>query len=334
LGGNFLCSRQFPETQAQTRILPTIAYQLALKCKSYANALHAAKKFDAVNYDVATQMKDLLVGPWQQSEATRPPGLPPYLIVIDGLDEIRDNKGPEFLRSLLTAINKDDLKGLKFLVTSRSDPKMVTLCKSFASLAVCRLQGVPIEEVKSDIKLPKLAGNPELAKVGQQAGSLFIYAATAVRYLTLHDSISTVEQTELLHDFLSKSASASDATFLLDKLYQQIMYDAFSQLKGKFLNRRLRILHTFLCTTECTSISTVAALVADGYNEVTKATVDDLHAVLYTQDDRVFWHHDSFPEFIFDRARSDFRVGEEKFEFWCNEQCRDFYKALNGGQST
>ena len=206
----------------------------------------------------------------------------------------------------------DDLKGLKFLVTSRSDPKIVTLCESFASLAVCRLQDVPIEEVKSDIKtyldikLPKLAGNPELAKVGQQAGS----------------------------DFLSKSASASDATFLLDKLSQQIMYDAFSQLKGKFLNRRLRILHTFLCMTECTTISTVAALVADGYNEVTKATVDDLHAVLYAQDDRVFWHHDSFPEFIFDRARSNFRVGEEKFEFWCNEQCRDSYKALNGGQST
>ena len=89
LGGNFLCSRQFQETQAQTRIIPTIAYQLAYKCKSYANALHVADKFNAVNHNVSSQMKDLLVGPWQLSEATRHPELPPYLIVIDALDEIK-----------------------------------------------------------------------------------------------------------------------------------------------------------------------------------------------------------------------------------------------------
>lgn len=51
-------------------------------------------KFDAVNHDVAAQMKDLLVGPWQPSEA---PELSPYLIVIDAFDEIMDNKGRVFL---------------------------------------------------------------------------------------------------------------------------------------------------------------------------------------------------------------------------------------------
>jgi len=101
LVGKFFCSRQFPETQAQTRIIPTIAYQLAHKCESYADALHVANKFDAVDHEVAIQMKDLLVGPWQRSETTRSPELPPYLIIIDALDEINDNKGPSFLRDLL-----------------------------------------------------------------------------------------------------------------------------------------------------------------------------------------------------------------------------------------
>jgi hypothetical protein len=329
LGGNFLCSRQFQETQAQTRILPTIAYQLARKCKSYANALHVVDKFDAVNHDVSRQMKGLL-GPWQLSEPTRrAPELPPYLIVIDALDEIKDNGGSAFLCDLLTAINKDDLRGLKFLVTSRSDPKIVTLCKSFASEAVCRLQDLPIAEAKSDIetylkaKLPKLTDSPELlVKLGQRAGGLFIYAATVVRYLTPDDSISTAEQAKMLNDLLSKSceqASASDATFLIDILYRQIMRDTFSKFKGELLTRRLRILYTFLCTAERTSTSTVAALVADNDDEVAKAILDKLHAVLYTQGDQVFWYHASFPDFIFDPARSDFRIGEEKFEFWCNE---------------
>ena len=327
LGGNFLCSRQFQETQAQTRILPTIAYQLAHKCKSYADALHVADKFDTVNHDVYSQMKGLLIGPWQLSEATRHPELH-YLIVIDALDEIKGDGGSAFLRNLLIAINKYGLRGLKFLVTSRSDPKVTALCESFTSKAVCRLQDVPIEEAKSDIEtylktqLPELTGSPEFAELAQRACGLFIYAATAVKYLTPLDSITVGEQTEMLKDFLSKSyepASPSDTTLLVDELYRQIMCDAFSKLSGKVLARRLCTLYTFLCTAERTSTSIVAALVLDGDDEAARAVLRDLHAVLYTQDDQVFWYHVSFPDFIFTQARSNFCIDKKEFTFSCNE---------------
>jgi hypothetical protein len=328
LGGNFLCSRQFQETQAQTRILPTIAYHLARKCKSYADALHVANKFDSVKFSVATQLRDLLVGPWQQSEGTRRPEPLPYLIIIDALDEIEGDGGSAFLGDLLDAIDKYDLRGLKFLVTSRSDPELVERCKAFTSEAVCRLQDVPIEEARSDIKiyltdkLKKLDGSPELAELERRADGLFIYAATAVKYLIPRRSITVREQTKMLKILLSKSyepVSASDATSLIDQLYRQVMYDAFSQFKGEFLICRLRVLYTFLCTAERTSTSTVAALVADSDDEAAKAVLDDLHAVLYSQDDRVFWYHASFPDFIFDPVRSNFRIGEKDFVFSCNE---------------
>ena len=84
-------------------------------------------------------------------------------------------------------------------MTSRSDPKVVALCKLFASEVVCRLQEVPIEEAKADIEtylktqLPELAGSPELTELGQRAGGLFIYTATAVKYLTPVDSITVGE---------------------------------------------------------------------------------------------------------------------------------------------
>ena len=243
LGGNFLCSRQFQETQAETRIIPTIAYQLAHKCDSYASTLHVADKFDTVNHDVSSQISGLLVGPWQQSEATRHPELPPYLIVIDALDEIKGDGGSAFLRNLLRAINEYNLRGFKFLVTSRPNPKVAALCESFTSEAVCRLQDVPIEEAKSDIKtylkteLRELASSPEFSELEQRAGGLFIYAATAVKYLTPCDSITVGEKTEMLDDFLSKSyepTSSSDATFLIDELYRQIMCDAFRISAEKF----------------------------------------------------------------------------------------------------
>ena len=185
-------------------------------------------------------MKDLPIGPWEQSEATRPPELPPYLIVINALDEIKDNKGLAFLSDLLMAIKNYKLRGFKFLVTSRTDTDVVKLCESFASKAVCRLQDVSIDEAKSDtetylkVKLPKVANSPELAELGCPAGGLFIYAATAVKYLTWRASITAWVETDMLNDILSKSyepASACKATFLIDKLYRQIMCDAFSSLR-------------------------------------------------------------------------------------------------------
>ena len=324
LGGNFLCSRQFQETQTQTRILPTIAYHLAHKCKSYADALHVADKFNSVKFNVATQLKDLLVGPWQQSEGTRDLEPLQYLVVIDALDEIEGERGSAFLGDLLDTIDKYDLRGLKFLVTSRSDPELVERCKSFTSEAVCRLQDVPIEEARSDIriylkdKLKKLDGSPELSALEERADGLFIYAATAVKYLIPRRSITVREQKKLVKNLLSKSVSVSDATSLIDGLYRRIVHDTFSPFEGEILICRLRILYTFLCTVERTSTSTVAALVADSDNEVAKAVLDDLHAVLYSQDDQIFWYHASFPDFIFDPARANFRIGEKDFAFSCN----------------
>ena len=107
-------------------------------------------------------------------------------------------------------------------------------------------------------------------------------------YSTSLDLITVKEQTEMLNDFLSKSyesASPSDATFLVDELYRQIMYNAFSKLSGKVLTRQLRTLYTFLCMAERISASIIATLVPDGDDESTRAVLRDLHAVLYTQDD-------------------------------------------------
>ena len=155
---------------------------------------------------------------------------------------------------------------------------------------------MPIEKAKSDIEtylktqLLELVSSPEFVELGQCTGCLFIYAATAVKYLTLLDSIMVGEQTEMLNDLISKSyepVSSSDATSLVDDLYRQIMCDA----------------------------SIAATLVPDGDDEAARAVLHNLHAVLYTQNDQVFWYHSSFPDFIFSQARSNFRIDMEDFTF-------------------
>ena len=112
LQATYFCSRQFDDTRRQKYIIPTLVYQLARRSKSYARALHDADKFDSVNEKPLKQLQDLFVGPWQKSAGDRPHDLPPYLIVIDALDEVDDGGGLAFLQALLTTIKKGHLQGL------------------------------------------------------------------------------------------------------------------------------------------------------------------------------------------------------------------------------
>ena len=310
LAGSFFCSRQFEETRRQIHIIPTLVYQLARKSRSYALTLKESGKFDSVD-KLTRQMKDLLVDPWQQSEPNRHTELPPYLIIVDALDEIEADGGSMFLQEIIETINQlaCPLRGLKFLVTSRPDPRIVELCKSFSSNAVCRLQDVLTVRVESDIikylrdELPNFVDRTEeLNTMTQLADGLFISAATIVRYLKpSHRRITVDEQRKLLSKLhVRQSFSASDARrpLLIDELYQQILRDAFSGLDDDLFNSRLRILHTFLCTFERTSTSLAAALLSES-DEIAVAVLNELYAVLHCKDDQVLWYHASFPDFIF-----------------------------------
>ena len=326
LGGNFFCSRQFDETKEAKRIVRTVVYHLALVCKPFANALTRCGRFDTIHRDVRTQLEDLLVRPWCDSESDRlaDPSMPPYyLIIIDALDEIDGKGGSEFLCDLLHIINKHHLLGLKFFATSRPDPALVTHLRSFKDKQLYRLEEVPTEEAQDDIakylnaNLPHFVGCPEMDRLVSQADGLFIYAATVVKYLA---DLEEVEQKQLLDQLLATSAlgipqTEEDEAPLLDQLYLQLLSNAFYNVPSAVRQDRLKILHTFLCTAERTSTSIVANLVftsdADSFTKLADTVLAQLHAVLYTQHDQVFWYHKSFPEFLFDRDRSK--------KFWCNE---------------
>jgi len=347
LGGNFLCSRQFEETRLSKYIIRTVAYHLALTCKPFADALHRSGNFITKDHSVKTQIENLLVKPWpwkepdsaQRLDPSVPPHpdlsvsplpnppMPPvnYLIVIDALDEIDGNGGSDFLRNLLNVVNKHRLQGLKFFVTSRSDPGLVADVEKFERKHRYRLQDVKEEEVRNDIttyinaSLPHPLGRSQVEGLVVLSAGLFIYATTVVKYLA---TCGRSEQQDFLAELLATAAnsstpqSLSDATSftLLDTLYLQILRQAFRDFipkTPKWVNR-LRILHTFLCTADRTSTSVIADLLfSSDYTDVAEKLLSDLHAVLYTEDDRVLAYHKSFSDFIFDRARSK--------DFWCDQ---------------
>ncbi|KAJ2922047.1 hypothetical protein H1R20_g15048, partial [Candolleomyces eurysporus] len=310
-------------TKYETRIVRTIVYHLALMCKAFADALRRSGKFDTVHHGVRAQLEHLLVGPWLESESTRGDSSASrrYIIVIDALDEVHQQGGSAFLRDLLDVINERRLPGLKFFVTSRADPDLATRVESFRRKKIYRLQDVEKVEVEADItmyleaSLPHFKDRDEMGKLVAFAGGLFIGAATLVRYLTHH---TRKEQRSLLRKLFSDSATlrtSSNATRLLDALYVQILSDAFGHFEDDVVVDRLRILHTFLCTPERTTSSTVASLLisedpdetdsAFSSTEVADDVLSRLYAVLYTDDrDHVLSYHKSFSDFIFDWHRS------------------------------
>jgi len=346
LGGNFFCSRQFEETRLSKYIIRTIAYHLALTCKPFADALHRFGNFITKDHSVQTQIENLLVKPWPWKEpdsaqrqdlsvllhpdpSVSPHPNPPlpalnYLIVIDALDEIDGNGGSVFLRNLLDVVNKHRLPGLKFFVTSRSDPGLVADVEKFERKHRYRLQDVKEEEVKDDIatyinaSLPNPLDRSQVEALVVLSVGLFIYATTVVKYLA---TCGQSEQQDFLVELLSTTNSSrpqplSDATSfaLLDTLYLQVIRHAFREFIPKTPKwvARLRILHTFLCTSDRTSTSVIADLLfASNYTDVAEKLLSDLHAVLYTEDGQVLAYHKSFSDFIFDQARSDI--------FWCDQ---------------
>jgi hypothetical protein len=76
----------------------------------------------AVHAGLRTHIDELLAKPWQASIAQQTDGdIPTPIVVVDALDE--SDCGTEFL---LHVIRAGQLAGIKFLVTSRPDPKSST----------------------------------------------------------------------------------------------------------------------------------------------------------------------------------------------------------------
>jgi hypothetical protein len=111
-------------------------------------------------------------------------------------------KGPIFCKSSW-ALNDGHLAGLRFLVTSRLHPKIVHLCNSFPPNAVCRLQEVDMAHAGNDIttflqaELPDLRNAPQVKELAEKSNGLFIYAATAVRYINPQTTIKTEQLASL-----------------------------------------------------------------------------------------------------------------------------------------
>jgi hypothetical protein len=173
-------------------------------------------------------------------------------------------------------------------------------------------------------KLPALVDTAELRQLSRRSAGLFVYAATAVRYITPRRMAKT-EQLRSLNRLLAPDWPAEPHnSFLIDQLYKQILWSAFSGLEEEEFSVRLRILHAILAIPSPLQVRTIARLDPLFTQELVELVVEELNAVLFVKtDERIFWYHTSFLDFIFDSRRSKFTAEEGRMvDMSCGDHVR------------
>ena len=326
---SYFCSLQLDSRNSKL-LVTTLCRSLAELYDPFAaNVLSTLETNSKVVDDVLRiQIDELLAKPWQAS-IRQCRDLPTAIVVVDALDEC--DRGSEFLTELLRVIHANQLTGIKFLVTSRPEPKIVNLCKSFPPNAVCKLHEVDTANVQDDIlkylqeALPELKDGPELALLSQRAGGLFIYATTAVRFISPLDSSRSVSEMRFHLQAILNSENLSfhdpsDERLLVDELYGRILAAAFRDTGVRAT--RLRILHTIVCAESRIDASVLANLM-DTDQDTVKKVAESLHAVLYisSKDGCVYWYHASFPDFVFSQTRTRISIlphTKREFDAYCD----------------
>lgn len=336
LGASVFFSRDEADRRRVPFIIPTLAYQLASLNPAYRRKLCEVLKVhpDAPSRAQQYQLKELLMDPLKEV-----PSLPPYLIVLDALDECdkeRDREGGDLIPLFLRELPHSGLN-IKVFITSRPERSIEGMFRAAGHGTEIYdstiLHDIDQSTVKEDIEFylrhhleriqanrhitPPWPGGTVLNDLVSRAGLFFIFAATIVQFVA--DAYYS-PQTQLQR-LLNSGNTQSRATYVqVDLLYLQIL---FSSLEGRAdaseLSARFRkIVGAIVLLQDPLSISRLAHLLDHDQADL-EAALTPLHSVLdipANTIDPIRIFHPSFRDFLLSK-----------------ERCRDYRFAISERQT-
>ncbi|KIK66251.1 hypothetical protein GYMLUDRAFT_218382 [Collybiopsis luxurians FD-317 M1] len=310
LAGSFFCSRQIPECRDYRFIIPTLSCQLAKFSRAFADALNTAL-LQELHLDAkkpVEQVKYLLIEPWKKVSdiLKREQCIPVF--VLDALDECQGISS--VLEPLVNAIQDSQLKGLKFLFTSRPEQKInkemqstVPNLKPFSRVKEFILHQVEESFVQADIKTYIEQELNHLEPTKQQveslanlSGKLFIYAATVISFVK-GDEVPITRQKKRLEVSLSQGDKSGDLEALYTTIVESAIFREYSQ--GNEIAEDLGIIHTIISLGRPLSCNAIAQLM-NLEVDIVQGLIGKLQAVFYISEKShaVYTFHASFPDFI------------------------------------
>jgi hypothetical protein len=317
LGASFFCSRDDAECSNPKLIFTTIVAQLASFHVQFKNELLKALQADPdiVYSGISYQLDKLLVKPLMATRAT----FPFCVVVIDALDECRDDHATSLVLSAL-AHHILDLSPIKFLITSRPEQNIVggfKLANLNAATQCFVLHNVNSDVVDKDIhnylvyhlsKIQEAYGlsdwpsKEDVCLLTQLSAGLFLFAATATRFI--EDQRYSNPQGQLAH-IIQSTASSSITLGSLDKLYMQVLQNAFPDISATLASSIRIILGAVVLAQEPLSPFNLQQLFGKLKIQV-RSTLQHLHAVVIVPEHDagvIRLIHPSFYQFLTDPTR-------------------------------
>ncbi|CEL60232.1 Vegetative incompatibility protein HET-E-1 OS=Podospora anserina GN=HET-E1 PE=4 SV=1 [Rhizoctonia solani AG-1 IB] len=174
--------------------------------------------------------------------------------------------------------------------------------------------------LKDELKHMLPAHCNEIEELAEQAGNLFIYAATAVRYIQDRKAVNPRQR---LKTILEVDKRSQKSMFGIDVLYSTILSAAVhdATLEPEEQACIQVVLRTSVCACEPVLISTLAALSGLDETHLAASALEPLRSVLHISEHNSFVTtlHASFPDFMFSQERSQ--------EYFCDRTVHDQFLA-------
>ena len=322
LGASFFCSRDFGGRSNLQMIFPTLAFQLAHRYPPFRERLVQVLRAhrDVGQESLCSQMEKLIVGPLRDTSI-------PTLIIIDALDECKDEEPASAILSILSRY-MHDIPTVKFFITGRPEARIRSgfRLKSLLPITeILKLHEVKPEVVDNDIKLffqSQLTNLTEtrsdcdstgdwpspsdIETLCKKAAGFFIYASTVVRFVATGG---------LLADRLALITSLPESTARegrsgVDQLYTKVLQQPFiddppedTQPYLQFQN----VVGAVLLIFNPLSIEGLSDLLGPSAQHI-RYTIRSLHSLLLVPEntkDPILIFHKSFPDFLMDPYRCE-----------------------------
>jgi WD40 repeat protein len=321
LGASFFCSRYYDDRNNLQTIFPTLAFQLAHRFPRFLEALLPVltKSPDVGREVLCTQMEKLIVHPFQETQIAT-------LIIIDALDECRDEEPESALLSILSRY-LDKIPFVKFFITGRPEARIRSgfrLKSLRPHTEVFKLHEVERPSVDKDIRLffkvelteigknrsdcnlpEEWPSSAELDALCVKAAHLFIYAATVVKFVASQDHQPTRRLTDIIalpHDTTKEGRAG------IDQLYTEVLKQAFLNIQaddGEFYSSFQSVVGAVVLVHNPLSVPALSDLL--GVSNVS-TTLRSLHSLINIPTDQpspipIHVLHKSFPDFLIDPKR-------------------------------
>jgi len=339
LGGSFFCSRSTGSAaQRDVRcVIPTLAQLLARQSDEFAAALAAELKEDPdlAYKQVKVQVERLIRKPLAALSSSAQP----IVFVVDALDECGDQPTGttlgdnaethaavgEMLEALIDFSRSSIGLPIKFIVTSRPETHIrETSVTDIKVTSVLHLHTIDKSQVTEDIQLyvsKTLFKAPstkpwftedDVKTLAERADGLFIFAATATKYIL---GGGKGFRSTRLNDLVSPLQATPDsfAVAPLDLMYSLILTEASrsDMVKATELQQILKVVAVILSARMTLSVDALSELLGLS-TEYLRGYLDRLHAVVYLPEDNhdasLRTLHASFSDYLFTRAAPSIRI--------------------------